>query len=307
MKRDEDENTEDTEDEISDDTSEEEDTEEEDSEDTEEEESTETEESDEDEDEEDSEEDESDSKTKQHIDLKKVPAELQEAAKRMLASHTKAMQRIPELIKQKVAEAEENLQVQYSSAIIKAKGFDNLTNLPMFKAFWADVENGRPYGFSSKFRKNGKSASAEDDDSANFDEGGKFNEESFLSKLDERIARGIQSALGPIKEEKAKSAWKDAEDHLPNFNKYRAAVTAKLADHPTLSIAEAYDMVAGKENVKAKLIEELRKAEEKGKKIPKKTLKPGGSSAKKLTDATIKSIDDALSHARRDVLGASRR
>lgn len=300
-----DDETPDTEELESEDTSEEEDTEEESSENEEQEESTEDEESDESE-EETEEDDSTDSKTKQHIDLKRLPPELKEAGRRMLASHSKAMQRIPELIKQKVEEANVQLQQQYATAIVKAKGFDDLTNLADFKKFWEDVEGGRPYGYSSMFRKNGKAAASEDDFSAPSGDSEKGTDiNSIVESLMPRIASLIKAEVGPLKEEKAKSVWADAEKNLPNFNKYRAAITAKLSQHPTLTVADAYELVAGKDRAREETLAELRKAEEKSKKIPKRSLKPGSGGTKPLSKGTIKSIEDALQHAKSDLTRAS--
>lgn len=298
-----DDETPDTDETETDDTSEEEDTEESDSDDTEgeeEEEATEEETSDE-------EEEDSESKPKQYLDLKKLPAELQEAGKRMLATHTKAMQAIPKLVEQKVAEAEQELQVKYSSAIIKAKGFDQLTNLPQFKKFWNDMENGKPYGYSSDFRKNGKVANTDDDFSAESKTGKGVDIDELTERLLPQMQKLVEQAVQPLRDDKNKSAWEQAEKNLPGFSKHRAAITAKLAEHPTLTLTEAYELVAGRDRVGDEVRNELKKAEERARKIPKKSLKPGSVGTKPLTKDTIKSIDDALAHARKDMIGASGR
>lgn len=290
------EDTADTEDTESEDTSEEESSEEEDTEDTEES-SEEGEESEETEEEESTEEDSSE----QIIDLKKVPPQLREIAKRMQASHTKAMQKVKSQFEGWKTSTEKELQEAYSAAIVKAKGFDQLTKLAQFQTFWADMEAGRPYGYSSDFRKNTKSKS-EDDSST--DSEGKVDVESLMKQLTPVITKVVEDAVGPLRSVHISNQWKSAEENLPNFTKYKARITALISEHPTLSLEQAYKLAAPDEEVSKKVSEALKKAKEDSKKVPRTTLKPGSSGIKTLTTETVDDIGSAIRLASKKLLGA---
>lgn len=238
------------------------------------------------------------SETEQYLDLKSLPPQLREAGRRMLANHTKAMQRIPKLVQQKLSEAQDQLQVQYSAAIIKAKGFDDLVNHPNFQKFWDDIDNNRPYGYSADAKMNGKNDEAE---------GGKVASETLSADaiakaIMPQVQKMINEAVGPIRKQEHLNAWKDAESRLPNFGKHRAAITAKLASHPTLSIDEAYDLVAKKDIVDKNVSDALAKATSTAKKIPGKSLKPGGvAGGSAISKATAKTIEEAIGLARKDM------
>jgi hypothetical protein len=283
------------------DTSEEEDTEE-DTEDQEqgEEEDTSDETDEEDEStEEDDEKVEDEDKVEQHIDLKTVPPQLREAAKRMLASHTKAMQKIPALVENAKKEVVAELQDAYSEVLVKASGFDKIIKLPAWEQFWDDMTNGREYGHSSRFRENGKTKS-EDDSSASDD--GKVSVQDLVKQLTPALRKMVEVELGPIKKERANALWSDAEKNLPNFKMYKAKVTEILLKYPDMPIEDAYTLAGGRKEAAAKATKD---SKEIVKKLPK-TLKPGGSGSdrKPLSDKTVNSIEQALALASRDILSS---
>lgn len=240
----------------------------------------------------------------QYLDLKTVPPQLQSAAKKMLASHTKTMQKLHKKYEDQLATKTQELQEEYSQVIVKGAGFDKIVKLPGWEKFWEDVQNGNPYGYSSDFRKNGKDSSEEEDSSA--EAGGKTLSADALAKsLMPSIRKMIDDAVGPFRTERANNVWADAEKNLPNFPKYKARVTEILTKHPTLSIQEAYERASEKDRVNDAVQKALKEAQETSKKIPK-TLKPGTSGGKKEIDKkTVDSIDKALNLAHHDLIGAS--
>jgi hypothetical protein len=283
-----------------------EDTEEEDSSDTEDadaenQEQGEEEESDDSEDTEDTDEEEEgtedtkEESDKQYIDLKSVPPQLQIAAKKMLASHTKAMQKVSTKVEEQVATKMEELNNAYSQVLVKAGGFDKITQLPAWEQFWDDMQNGREYGYSSRFRANGKTEPEVDASAASE---GKVSVESIVKQLTPAIRKMIESEVGPIKKDHAKTLW-DAAEKLPNFKLYKAKVTEIMLKHPTLSLEEAYEMAGGRKEALNKVIKEDKEII---KKLPR-TLKPGsgGGSGKPLSEKTVNSIEDALNLASRDL------
>lgn len=281
----------------SEDTSQEEDTEESDDSGTEEEEEKEETEEELEEGKEEGEEEE----PEQILDLTKVPPSLKEAARRMLSTQTKTLAKLKKNYEDQVANLEKEYGERYSDAIVKAKGFDNLTNLPVFKQFWNDYENNRPYGYSSEFRNNKASNNSNDEEGS---ASPKLTTESILKELAPAIESIIDRKLEPMNRMSSRKIWEDAEKTLPNFSKYRAAITAKIADHPTLSIEEAYDLVSSKDREKAAASKAVKEASEAGKKIPKKTLKPGSSGSPKMVDrSTVKDINAALNLAFRESMG----
>lgn len=227
---------------------------------------------------------------KPYIDVKSLPPQLREIGKRMLDSHTKAMAKIPKLVEEKM----EELQNAYSEVLVKASGFDKVVKIPGFDKFFEDAQNGRGYGYSSDFRTSAK-PKQEDDSSDSSDE--KVTTESLMKQLTPVIRKLITDEVGPIKKDSSKALWEDAEKNLPNFKLYKAKVTQIMLKHPSLSIPEAYSLATeGKEAVK-KVVKESKEV----KKLPR-TLKPGGSGNRPLSEATVNSIDDALRLASRDHL-----
>lgn len=237
-----------------------------------------------------------DEEVEQHIDLKNVPPQLRDAAKAMLKSHTKAMQKVAKSVQDRVAAAEAKLQDEYSEVIVRATGFNKIVSLPEWKKFEEDViRNRRPYGYSSEFRQNGK-RSEEDDSSA--PSGGKaITAESIMKELGPAIVNLIDERMAPDRKRQSDALWEDAEKNLPNFRKYKAAVTRTLTEHPSLTIKQAYTLVTGgKEDVQ----KEVKEGKEIAKKLPK-TLKGGsGGGSKPLSEKTIESIDAALALAMRE-------
>jgi len=249
--------------------------------------------------------DEQEEETKQYLDLKSVPPQLQIAAKKMLASHTKTMQKLHKKYEGALTEKTQELQDKYSEVIVKGAGFDKIVKLQGWEKFWDDVSNGHPYGYSSDFRKNGKDSSEEEDSSAEAD-GKTFSAEALAKRLMPSFRKMIEDAVGPIRQERAQNVWADAEKNLPNFKKYKAEVTSILTKHPTMSINDAYDKASEKDRMNEAVDKALKDAQETGKKIPKKTLKPGssGGGRRELSKDTVDSIDKALSFAHRDLIGS---
>lgn len=241
----------------------------------------------------------------QYLDLKNVPPQLQAAAKKMLATHTKTIQKLHKKYEEQLTLKTQELQEEYSQVIVKGAGFDKIIKLPGWEKFWEDVQNGNPYGYSSDFRKNGKDSSEEEDSSA--EAGGKTLSADALAKsLMPSIRKMIDDAVGPFRTERANNVWADAEKNLPNFPKYKARVTEILTKHPTLSIQDAYERASEKDRVNDAVQKALKDAQETSKKIPK-TLKPGTASGGKreIDKKTVDSIDKALNLARHDLIGAT--
>jgi len=232
----------------------------------------------------------------QYIDLKAVPPQLQIAAKKMLASHTKAMQKVAV----QVEEAKQDLQNQYSQHVVKAAGFDRIIQLPGWENFYNDMQNGKPYGYSSEFRNSTESSpptNKKGEASAPAD--GKVNVDDIVQRLTPAISKMIERAIEPMKADRNRTLWADAEK-LPNFKLYKTKITELMTKHPTLSLQEAYEMAGGKNEAVNKALKDATAA---AKKLPR-PLKPGNSGGTKpLSEKVVNTIDDALNLASRELSG----
>lgn len=286
----------------SDETSEEEATEEEEVEDQEqgEEETDESEETEEEEEEstEEESEEEVEDESKQYIDLKTVPAQLQVAAKKMLASHTKAMQKASAKVEAEIERRTGELEQQYQQAIVQSAAFNKIITWPDWNKFYEDSQAGRPYGYSSSFRSNGESKSKGD---SSVESDGKVSADSIMKELTPAILKIVNGAIDPIRQNSAKALWDSAEKNLPNFNKYRTQITSIMTQNPTLTLEQAYKLAKPDNDKEAvqKVIDDSKKI---AKKLPK-TLKPSGGGSRPLSDKVVKSVDDALNLAKRDLVG----
>lgn len=253
-------------------------------------------ESDDNEEEEDSdtEDDSEEEDTEQILDLTKVPPQFKEVAKKMIATQNKWIEKT----KKALEEEKIKLNDEYSAQIVKAAGFDKLTKLQGFEQFWDDISNGREYGYSSKFRSNGKNTNEDDDDSSASGDG-KLTADSLLNRLTPAIKKMIADEFAPLREKQAEDTWADAEKNLPNFKIYKARVSSILTKYPNMSIQEAYERASEKDRMDAAIKAALEEAQKTGKKIPGKTLRPGASTSGKtgVDRKTIDSIDKALSAA----------
>jgi len=238
--------------------------------------------------------DEGEEDSEQYLDLKNVPAPLKSAAKKMLASHTKAMQKLQKQFEGKVTTLEQDMQDKYSEAIVKSAGWDKLTKIPEFVKWWEAYSSG-----TLESRPNRKNDSEEDESFAEDKKEGGISE----AKIAKIVNQAVAAAIAPYRNKEANDAWSDAEKNLPNFKKYKADVTSYLSRHPTLSIKEAYDFVSAKDREKEAVQKAMDEVKKTTKKIPK-TLKSGSSGGKKDLDrSTIKSLDDAIAAARRGLGG----
>ena len=234
---------------------------------------------------------------KQYLDLNKVPAPLREAAKRMLATHTKTQQKFKRELEEHKSTLESEFNDKYSGAIVKAEGFDQLRSLPGFDEFYKDIENGKGYGYSSEYRRNNNNnRSADDEDDSGTSNNGVSMDE-ILKRLDASVKKAVADAVLPLKQERNKSVWEDAEKSLKDFKKYKAEITAIITKHPTMTIEDAYDKASSKDRQAEAIRKALTDAADTSKKIPKKTLKPGSGGKTVVSTKTIKSINDALSMA----------
>ena len=138
----------------------------------------------------------------------------------MRQTQTKTLEKYKKDFEGQVTQLEKDLQVKYSEAVVKSVGFDKLTNHPMFATFWNDLESGKPYGYSSEFRKGNSKDDTEAEGSAESNGKG-VTVESIMKQLLPAIDKVIERKLGPINQERSQKIWTDAEK-LPDFNKHRA-------------------------------------------------------------------------------------
>lgn len=235
------------------------------------------------------------SDSEQYLDLKAVPAPLKEAAKRMLASHTKAMQKV----KAEYSKLEEHLGTKYSQSIIKSKALDQLANNPNFQLLISDIEDHKPYGYSSTFNaRNGKSAVEDEDDSENT---GKSSSKVDMKKINALVDKVVRDAIKPIYEKEARSSWDSAKKTFPDFEKYKPDITATLQRFPDMTLEEAYKFVTRDDAVdraKREITSKTKEDVEALRKKPKtEKSSSGGGEAGGLSSKTVKTVKEAIEFA----------
>lgn len=174
------------------------------------------------------------------LNVDKLPAELKATGKKMLGELTKTSQKL----KKRFETLTEELSVKYGQAIIKGKTLDNLVNNEDFQLFLNDVEKGRKYGYSSKYRTNGDS---KDDDE---DEDGKEASGLTKAQVERMIEKAVRTSTKPILEDMNKKTLDWARKNLPNFSKYQADIVDVMSKHPTMSLEDAYNFASRDDAIK---------------------------------------------------------
>lgn len=180
-----------------------------------------------------SEDNSSESELGQFVDPKNIPPQLKEIHSKMVAGYTKAQQKLRADIKS----LEDQLGTKYSQAIIKAKALEQLGQNPQFQLFYADLEQNRPYGYSSTFNKgdsrlNNKSEEEEDSTDTSM----------TPDKIQKLVQKAVSDALRPFNENKTRESYESARKNLKNFDRYRPAITEIIHRYPNMSIEEAYKL-----------------------------------------------------------------
>ena len=163
-----------------------------------------------------------------------VPKELQSHYKKMIDAVKKERGKL----KEEVKSLENELGTKYSQFVIKGKALDALSVNPQFQQFYADLEANRPYGYSSVFNKGGKVKEVEADDT---EDTGKELTEGRVEKL---VERAISKHIRPLLESRAKDSYALAEKNLPNFARYKPAITEILQSNPNMSLTDAYKLAS---------------------------------------------------------------
>lgn len=229
---------------------------------------------------------EKEEEVEQFTDPNKVPPQLREAFRGMQAKYTKRMQALAQ-------------DVRYSEA------FQELLRMPEFKQFADDLDNRRPYGYSSEFRQNGSDRSGkdeereEDGDSIQVGEG-KVSMKALAKALLPMLDQVISAKIAPLHDKEAARTLRQLERDDPDFDDYRPALTRLMRRHPTMTIEEAYELVSGKSSDLPKRPSGKidKEAVEKGKKA--RTEGSGaarGSGVNTVTPKTAKTLREAIEWA----------
>lgn len=235
---------------------------------------------------------EGEGKVEQYIDLDKVPANLKDSAKRMLASHTKAMQKVQSDYKK----LEEHLGTKYSQAIIKSKALEQLANNPNFQLLISDIESGKPYGYSSTFNtRNGRDKS---EDTEGEEEG--TSTKVDMKKITAAVNKAVREAVRPIYDREAQNSWEHARKTFPDFDKYKPDITAAIQRFPDMSLEEAYEFVSRKDAVtlaKREITSKTKEDVDKLRSKPRTEKSSSGGGSGVLNSKVAKTVKEAIEFA----------
>lgn len=251
-------------------------------------------------------EDEEEFDVTQYIDLKNVPPQFKEAATRMLSGLQKAHTQLRKDAKQAIGKYQDQLATEFAEDVQLAQGFRQLIQTPGFREFYTDLQDRKPYGYSSVYNKGdvSKSNEGDEDDSSASSEKGNLSMDKILARVEQHIGKVIDARLGPIAKNQARNALADAEKNLPNFNKYRPQVVKLMSQHPTLSVEDAYNLASEKDRTDLAIANALKKAKETSKVLAKhRTTKPsaGGGTSTTTVPKSVKDIREAVTLATRQI------
>ena len=226
-----------------------------------------------------------------YLSVGSLPDEHKPLGKKMLAAHTKAMAKLAEDKKKFV----EEMGTKYARDVQRANLFGQITSLPAFENFWADVEAGKPYGFSSVYSK-GKQ---DDDSSSDGDDEGSLTP----AKVQKMVADAVSRATAPFHQEKSETEIKTIKEKYPSFDKHRPAVFKYISSNPGSSLEQALWAVAGDELTKEAVEKAIADLSRDSKALAGKKLhteKPSSSTGEPATAGkkkTYNNVSDALRDA----------
>lgn len=228
--------------------------------------------------------DSSEDEGEKFVSIDSLPPELKPMGKKMFSNYQKALAKGKEELKQE----EERLGIKYADAIVRSNSLLELAKHPSFQLFLADLERGRPYGYSSQLRNdNGNNNSNED--------GEEDNEQTLTaSSVQKMIDSAVKQALKPYQDREIKNNF-DRIKEKPYFNKQRARITELV--NKGIPLDEAYDIATETDRE----IEKLRKkqTEEDVEKLKKKprSEKSSSSNSPTITKKTVANLREALAIA----------
>ena len=240
----------------------------------------------------------SEESVEQYLDIKSVPPNLTEMAKRMQASHTKKMMAAEKKAEEKVGKLiekrEAELSDKYTTYIARANALAELAKHPDFSLWYDDLVNGRPYGSSSQ---NGKGKVSDDDGEA-----GETVANMTVEQLAKRLLPAMkvisERSVKPLIDAKASEQIEDAKGKLLNFGKHKAEIL-RLMSERGLGVHEAHKLAAHDDLIAAAKADAVKGATTTAKTIPKKSetgnAAKGGSPV--LSDKTKRTLRESINHA----------
>jgi hypothetical protein len=199
------------------------------------------------------------------VDPKQLPNELQPHWKRMQASYTRKMQGLKE---------------------VKDKA-------DLYDQIMSDPEN----IVQKLAEKAGLSVSKKEKVEEEIPEGG----DSALAFIQREIKKGIEAALGPVKQDQEKMKAKQSIDYLnkeyPDWNLYDDIMTDIVKKHPTM--AQDLDTLYSMAKSKASAFEQRKAGAQKKSSVVTKPSTAGRNVA--TTPTKINSLDDAIAAAKKQL------
>lgn len=237
----------------------------------------------------------------QFVDLKNVPPQFKEAAKRMLAGYTKAQQNLRAKVSEEQKQFESKLSTEFSAAVRKSKAFDEIINNPNFQQWWADIEANRPYGYSSVFNKGGAKESSAREEASGTEEG-TISVDALMEKITPAIEKVVRTMTAPLVQQHAKLTWEQAEKSLPNIHKYKAEITDILQQFPNMPLEKAYRMASEEDRINEAVAKALKDAQTTTDKLKTtRTEKGNVGGGKTLAPKTIKNLREAITLAKQQM------